>query len=77
MKRDRRSDPIRADFDLRSFFERLARTKGANKAKVATARRLLTIIYKVWKDGRNYMAYRLSVFDPILPGQLDGRRQNF
>jgi len=35
---------IRADFDLRCFYERLARGKGANKAKVATARRLLTII---------------------------------
>jgi transposase len=49
---------IRADYDLRCFFERLARGKGANKAKVATARRLLTIIYKVLKEGRNYIAYR-------------------
>lgn len=49
---------IRADFDLRRFYERLARNKGPNKAKVATARRLLTIIYKVWKEGRNYIAYR-------------------
>jgi transposase len=49
---------IRADFDLRCFYERLARGKGANKAKVATARRLLTIIYKVLKEGRNYIAYR-------------------
>jgi len=48
---------IRADFDLRCFYERLAHGKGANKAKVATARRLLTIIYKVWKEGRNYIAY--------------------
>ena len=42
---------IRADFDLRCFYERLARNKGPNKAKVATARRLLTIIYKVLKEG--------------------------
>jgi len=49
---------IRADFDLRRFYERLARNKGANKAKVATARRLLTIIFKVWTEGRNYIAYR-------------------
>jgi transposase len=49
---------IRADFDLRCFYERLARRKGANKAKVATARRLLTIIYKVWKEQRNYIPYR-------------------
>jgi transposase len=49
---------IRADFDLRCFYERLARGKGANKAKVATARRLLTIIFKVWKEQRNYIPYR-------------------
>jgi len=49
---------IRADFDLRCFFERLARNKGANKAKVAVARRLLTIIYKVWKEQRHYIPYR-------------------
>jgi transposase len=49
---------IRADFDLHRFYERLARNKGPNRAKVATARRLLTIIYKVWKEGRNYIAYR-------------------
>jgi len=49
---------MRADFDLRCFFERLARNKGANKAKVATARRLLTIIYKVLREQRNYIAYR-------------------
>jgi len=49
---------IRVDFDLRCFYERLARRKGANKAKVAAARRLLTIIYKVWKEQRNYIPYR-------------------
>jgi hypothetical protein len=37
---------IRAGFDLRCFYERPARNKGANKAKVAAARRLLTIIDK-------------------------------
>lgn len=35
---------IRADFDLRIFYERIKKRKGANSAKVATARRLLTII---------------------------------
>jgi len=46
------------DFDLRCFYERLARGKGANKAEVARAKRLLTIIYKVWKEERNYVPYR-------------------
>jgi transposase len=49
---------IRTDFDLRCFYERLARRKGANKAKVAAARRLLTIVYKVWKEQRNYIPHR-------------------
>jgi transposase len=49
---------VSAMFDLRCFYERPARGKGANKAKVATAKRLLTIIYKVCKEGRNYIAYR-------------------
>jgi len=47
---------IRGDYDLRC--EQLAREKGANKAKVATARRLLTIIYKILKEEHNYIAYR-------------------
>jgi hypothetical protein len=49
---------IRADFDLSCFYERLARGKSANKAKIATARRLLAVIYRVLKEGRNYIAYR-------------------
>ncbi|HEX9901290.1 MAG TPA: transposase [Acidobacteriota bacterium] len=37
---------LRADFGLRCFYERMKMRKGANSAKVATARRLLTIIYR-------------------------------
>jgi transposase len=48
----------RADFDIRLFYERFARRKGANVAKVATARRLLTIIYKILKEERAYMPYK-------------------
>jgi len=49
---------IRADFDLRRYYERLKRKKGANSAKVATARRLLTIIYRMLKEGRCYIPYK-------------------
>jgi len=49
---------IRADFDLRRYYERLKRKKGANSAKVATARRLLTIIYRMLKEGRSYIPYK-------------------
>jgi len=46
---------LRADFDLRCFYDRLNKRKGANAAKVATARRLLTIIYRILKENRPYI----------------------
>jgi len=49
---------IRADFDLQRYYERLKRRKGANSAKLATARRLLTIIYRMLKEGRSYIPYK-------------------
>ena len=49
---------IRADFDLRLFYERRKKRKGANMAKVATARRLLTIIYRMLKENRAYIPYK-------------------
>lgn len=39
----------RKDLGLRMYYERLRRRKGANAAKVATPRRLLTIVYRVLK----------------------------
>jgi len=44
--------------DLLVFYQRIARRKGANVAKVATARRLLTIIYKLLKEKRYYIPYK-------------------
>ncbi|MFB0565297.1 MAG: IS110 family transposase [Candidatus Aminicenantaceae bacterium] len=49
---------IRADFDVRCYYERLKRKKGANSAKVATARRLLTIIYRMLEENRFYIPYK-------------------
>lgn len=49
---------IRADHDLKVFYQKIARRKGANIAKVATARRLLTIIYKILKEKRVYIPYK-------------------
>jgi transposase len=48
----------RKDFDIWRFFDKRARRKGVNVAKVATARYLLTIIYRVLKDGRAYIPYK-------------------
>jgi len=46
------------DFDIRCFYDRRARRKKANVAKVATAKRLLTIIYRVLKEDREYIPYK-------------------
>lgn len=45
---------IRKDYSLRMFYERHKERKGANCAKVATAKRLLTIVYRVLKENRDY-----------------------
>ncbi|MCD6341182.1 MAG: IS110 family transposase [Desulfurococcales archaeon] len=42
------------DVGLNQYYRRIAHRKGANPTKVATARRLLTIVYKVLKDNREY-----------------------
>lgn len=45
---------IRKDQWLRYEYERLKTKKGYNKAKVAIARKLLEVTYKILKEGRNY-----------------------
>ena len=51
---------ITHDPELRAYYERLKAAKaakaakGANRAKVATARRLLTIAFRILRDGRCY-----------------------
>ena len=49
---------IRSDFDLKLFYQRRLRRKSANSAKMATAKRLLTIIYRVLKERREYILYK-------------------
>jgi len=46
---------IKKDLALRALYLRLARRKGANVAKIAVARRLLTIIYRLLSERRNYI----------------------
>jgi len=48
---------IKHDFDLQLRFERMARRKTRSSAAVATARRLLTIIYKILKENRTFIPY--------------------
>jgi transposase len=45
---------IRTDCELRSYYERIRAQKGPNPAKVATARRLATIVYRVLSQRRPY-----------------------
>jgi transposase len=46
---------IKKDLCLRALYKRLARRKGSNVAKIAVARRLLTIIYRVLNEKRDYI----------------------
>lgn len=45
---------VRKDEELRKFYEEIKRRKGANLAKVAVAKRLLTIVYRVLSQNRDY-----------------------
>ena len=49
---------VRSDFDIRVYYQKMKKRKGANSAKVAAARRLLTIIYRVLKEKRDYILYK-------------------
>jgi transposase len=44
----------RKDVQINSYYYSMKARKGANCAKVATARRLLKIVYQVWKENRFY-----------------------
>lgn len=60
---------IENDSDLRAYYEKVKVKKGPNPAKIATARRLATIIYRVLYQNRPYKV------GPRLPScRLGGRR---
>jgi transposase len=46
---------IKKDLGLRALYQRLTKRKGPNVAKIAVARRLLTIIYRVLMEKRDYI----------------------
>ena len=46
---------IQKDLGLRVLYNRLAQRKGPNAAKIAVARRLLTIIYRIMTEKRTYI----------------------
>lgn len=45
---------IRSDNELRAYYDGIAERKGPNPAKVATARRLATIVYRILSQKRPY-----------------------
>ena len=49
---------INSDADLFAYYHRLRIRKDANAARVATARRLLTIVYRVLSQERLYQRNR-------------------
>jgi len=51
---------IKKDLGLRVLYNRLAKRKGPNVAKVAVARRLLTIIYRVLSEKRDYIPDKMT-----------------
>jgi len=60
---------INKDLSLRLYYERMKKTKGSNIAKVACARRLLKIVYRVLSENRDYVMNlpsrpHLSLTDP-------------
>ncbi|MFH0765002.1 MAG: transposase [Calditrichota bacterium] len=46
---------ITADHWLRSIYDRNKKRKHTNIAKSVVAKKLLTLVYKVWKEERNYL----------------------
>ena len=45
---------LRTDAEIRAYYERIKARKGPNPAKVATARRLATIVCRVLSQKRSY-----------------------
>ena len=63
---------IRKDPALAALYERLKKAKGANVAKVAVAKRLLTIAYRLLREERPYrpaleQAVRIKKISPAAP----------
>jgi transposase len=53
---------IRNDQRFRNFYERIKQRKGSQKAIVATARKLLTVVYAVLRDRNHYVSYTQSYY---------------
>jgi len=61
---------ISCDADLFAYYQRLKMKKGANAAKVATARRLLIIVYRVLRQERPYERRNRRAIRRLAPAAL-------
>ena len=52
---------ISCDLSLKQFYNKIAAKRGKNRAKIAVARKLLEIIYCVWKQKRPYYQKPVAV----------------
>jgi len=64
------SPAIRSDADLFAYYERLRIRKDANAAKVATARRLSTTVYRVLTQERLYERRNRKAIRRLAPAAL-------
>jgi transposase len=61
---------VRWDPDFRNYYQRIKVKKGTNAAKVATARRLLTIVYRILNQGRLYERRTITQEKKAVPAAL-------
>jgi len=61
---------VRWDPDFRNYYQRIKVKKGTNAAKVATARRLLTIVYRILSQRRLYEKRNITVEKKAVPAAL-------
>ncbi|MDP2728971.1 MAG: IS110 family transposase, partial [Dehalococcoidales bacterium] len=61
---------VRWDPDFRNYYQRIKVKKGTNAAKVATARRLLTIVYRILSQNRPYERRTVTLEEKTIPAAL-------
>ena len=62
------SPAVRSNVQLSTYYERIKRRKGTKAARVATARRLLTIAYHCLKDNRMFIPWKSEQINRSLYG---------
>jgi transposase len=61
---------VRSDCEFHTYYQRIRTRKGTNAAKVATARRLLTIVYRLLSQRRFYERKTTNTRKAVIPAAL-------